>query len=106
MSDLKTSRGAKPNPSRLVIISLFGLVHGLGFAGVLKDIGLPESEFISALVFFNIGVEFGQIGVLFCAFSVIGWFRKWRHFRKAILTPCSAVISVIGTVWAVARVMG
>ncbi|AWT61004.1 MAG: hypothetical protein DF168_02229 [Candidatus Moanabacter tarae] len=96
---------AKPNPSRLVIISLFGLVHGLGFAGVLKDVGLPKQEFISALVFFNIGVEFGQIGVLLCAFSILGWFRKWRHFRKAILIPCSAVISVIGTVWAVARVM-
>lgn len=95
----------KPNPSRLVIISLFGLVHGLGFAGVLKDVGLPESEFISALVFFNIGVESGQIGVLLCAFSVIGWFRKWHHFRKVILIPCSAVIGVIGTVWAVARVM-
>ncbi len=94
----------RPGPARLVIVSLFGLVHGLGFAGVLREIGLPDSSFVTALVFFNIGVEGGQIGVLLCAFAAIGWFRRWRHFRKAILIPCSAAISVIGISWAVMRI--
>ena len=95
----------KPGSARLFIVSLFGLVHGLGFAGVLMDLGLPESEFVTALVFFNIGVEFGQIGVLMCAFAAIGWFRRWRHFRIAILIPCSAVISLVGVCWAVVRLV-
>jgi hypothetical protein len=44
-----------------VIAVSFGLPHGFGFAAVLRDIGLPQTELPTALLFFNIGVEFGQI---------------------------------------------
>ena len=44
-------------PWRVVVVFLFGLLHGLGFAGVLRELGLPRSEFLTALVSFNVGVE-------------------------------------------------
>lgn len=50
---------------------LFGLVHGLGFAGALKDIGLPQSHLPLALVCFNVGVELGQLAMVLLAFAVV-----------------------------------
>ncbi len=50
----------------------FGLVHGAGFAAALAEIGLPQTEKISALLFFNLGVEAGQIGIILAVFTV-GW---------------------------------
>src|SRR5205823_5104476 len=47
-------------PSRVAIVFAFGLLHGMGFAGVLKELGLPRAEFLTALVTFNVGVELGQ----------------------------------------------
>jgi hypothetical protein len=57
---------------RLPIIFAFGLLHGLGFAAVLVELGLPKSEYVSSLISFNIGVELGQITVV--AFIAIYWF--------------------------------
>ncbi|MBV1873562.1 MAG: HupE/UreJ family protein [Gammaproteobacteria bacterium] len=45
----------------LVVSAVFGLLHGLGFASALKDIGLPQAEIPAALLAFNLGVEFGQL---------------------------------------------
>ena len=56
---------------RPVVIFIFGLLHGLGFASVLGEFGLPESQFIPALVGFNIGVEFGQLTVIAIAFLLV-----------------------------------
>ncbi|MCB1123978.1 MAG: HupE/UreJ family protein, partial [Verrucomicrobiae bacterium] len=55
------------HPWRPVIVFVFGLLHGLGFAGVLGEIGLPSDEFLSALIFFNVGVELGQLTVVTAA---------------------------------------
>ena len=51
-------------PWRLGLVFAFGLLHGMGFAGVLKDLGLPRSEFLTALLTFNVGVEAGQLAVI------------------------------------------
>src|SRR5262249_56276076 len=53
-----------------VVAFLFGLVHGLGFAGALKDIGLPQNHLSVALVTFNAGVEIGQLLVVGAAWAV------------------------------------
>lgn len=50
---------------------LFGLVHGLGFAGALKDIGLPEQHLPLALVTFNVGVELGQLAMVGLAYGLV-----------------------------------
>ena len=47
---------------RLALVFAFGLLHGMGFAGALRDLGLPRSEFLTALVTFNLGVEGGATG--------------------------------------------
>lgn len=64
---------------RPAVVFGFGLLHGLGFAGVLSEIGIASNFFISALVSFNVGVYLGQIFViLLCFFTVGFWFRKLK----------------------------
>ena len=55
-------------PWRLALVFSFGLLHGMGFAGVLRDLGLPRPQFLTALVSFNVGVEAGQLTVIAVAF--------------------------------------
>ncbi len=54
-------------PWRLALVFMFGLLHGLGFAGVLRELGLPREEFLTALLTFNLGVEGGQLTVIAAA---------------------------------------
>ncbi len=91
-------------PWRVVIVFLFGLLHGMGFAGVLSEIGLPEGEFLTALITFNIGVELGQLAVIALAFLCVGWFRHQPWYRQRIVIPGSLAISFVGAYWAIERV--
>ncbi len=67
---------------RPLLVFGFGLLHGLGFAGVLRELGLPEGEWITSLVSFNVGVELGQLTVIGLAFLAVGWFRD-----RALVSP-------------------
>ena len=58
-------------PWRLALVFVFGLLHGLGFAGVLRELGLPREEFLTALLTFNLGVEGGQLTVIAMASLVV-----------------------------------
>lgn len=58
----------------------FGLLHGLGFAGALSEVGLPQSEIPVALLFFNVGVEIGQL-LFVLAFLLLRWSAGWRDVR-------------------------
>ncbi|MEL6794907.1 MAG: HupE/UreJ family protein, partial [Pseudomonadota bacterium] len=65
---------------RPVIVFLFGLLHGLGFAGVLSEFGFAPGQFVASLIAFNIGVEIGQLVVIAVCFLTVGlWFggRDW-----------------------------
>jgi len=87
--------------SRLVIVFAFGLLHGLGFASVLNDFGMPSDAFTTALISFNIGVEIGQLAVIAIAFSLTGlWFRNKTWYRSVIVIPLSLAIGLTGLVWA------
>ena len=68
---------------RLALVFAFGLLHGLGFAGALKELGLPRSEFLTALVTFNVGVEAGQLTVIAAAFLLVGWHCRARDWYAA-----------------------
>jgi hypothetical protein len=95
----------KVNAYRLIIIFLFGLVHGMGFANALKDIGLPENNFLSALLAFNFGVELGQITVILTAYFCIGkWFRNKRWYKEKIVYPVSSIIGCIALYWTIERI--
>lgn len=90
--------------SRLAVIFTFGLLHGLGFAFVLGEVGLAGSAFVISLVAFNIGVELGQLLVLaplLVIGAVIGGHAK---YHQRVEVPASTVIALIGLYWCVERV--
>jgi len=92
-------------PWRVVIVFLFGLLHGMGFASVLTDLGLPESEFLTALITFNIGVEFGQLSVILGAFVLVGWLsQKAQVYRNMVVIPGSLAIALMGLYWTLERI--
>jgi len=61
----------KVNTWRIVIIFGFGLIHGMGFASALREIGLPKEQFFSSLFSFNLGVELGQITIVSFAYFLL-----------------------------------
>jgi hydrogenase/urease accessory protein HupE len=89
---------------RVALVFAFGLLHGMGFAGALKELGLPRSEFVAALLTFNIGVEAGQLAVIGAAFLLVGWHcanRAW--YRSRIVVPMSTLIACTAVYWTIAR---
>ena len=94
------------NLRRSIIVFCFGLLHGLGFASVLVEFGLPVQQFVPALVGFNIGVELGQISIVLILFGLIGyWFNTKNWYRKLITLPISTVAGLIGLYWFFERVI-
>ena len=94
-------------PWRLALVFSFGLLHGMGFAGVLRDLGLPRPAFLTALVTFNVGVEAGQLSVIAFAFALCAyWQRRDRvAYRRFIVVPASFAIAAIGLFWTVQRAL-
>ncbi|MCF6327664.1 MAG: HupE/UreJ family protein [Devosiaceae bacterium] len=90
---------------RPIVVFGFGLLHGLGFAGVLKEIGLPANEFVAGLISFNVGVELGQLSIIAICFLLVGfWFSKKDWYRAYIVIPGSIAIGSIGGWWFVERI--
>ena len=89
---------------RPVIVFCFGLLHGLGFAGVLSEIGLPADQFVTGLISFNVGVELGQLSVIAVCFLLVGfWFSKKPWYHKFIVIPASITIGIIAGWWFIER---
>ena len=96
----------KVKSSRLIIVFIFGLLHGMGFASMLADFGMPNDAFTTALISFNVGVELGQLTIIALAFIFIGyWFRHKPWYRNVIVKPASLLISVIGLYWTYDRLI-
>ena len=92
--------------SRLALVFGFGLLHGLGFAGVLSEFGMPDDAFATALISFNVGVELGQLAVIAIAYAAIGfWFNKKTWYRAGIVVPLSAAIGLTGLYWTYDRIV-
>ena len=90
---------------RTAVVFFFGLLHGLGFASVLGELGGGQANFIARLIGFNIGVEIGQLAVILAAFLLVGiWFGKKDWYRARIAIPASLIIAAIGAYWFVERV--
>lgn len=86
--------------SRLALVFAFGLLHGLGFASVLADFGMPQSAYAIALISFNIGVEIGQLAILLLGyFSLTIWFKEREQFHRYVTLPGSFMIGVVGIYW-------
>jgi hypothetical protein len=94
-------------PWRVALVFSFGLLHGMGFAGVLRDAGLPRPQFLTALLAFNAGVEAGQLTVIALAFAAVAYWRRNRPmYRRLVVQPVSVAISVIGLFWTLQRAFG
>ena len=94
-------------PTRIGLVFLFGLVHGLGFASSLSQMGLPQNAYLSSLLMFNIGVELGQLTVILLAYFLIGkWFGGKAYYRRFVVLPVSLLVIAIAGYWTVERVMG
>ncbi len=97
---------ARLQSGRILIVFLFGLVHGMGFASALNELGLPRDAFFSSLLTFNIGVELGQITVILACWLAFGkWFSTEIWYRKRIVLPMSFAIAAIALVWTFERIM-
>jgi hypothetical protein len=91
--------------SRIGIVFLFGLIHGLGFASSLSEMGLPQNAYLTSLISFNIGVELGQLTVILTAFLLVGkWFGNKPFYRKLVVIPVSVLIVFIATIWTIQRI--
>ncbi|MGI9327887.1 MAG: HupE/UreJ family protein [Pseudomonadales bacterium] len=112
---VKGDERALTNRYPVAVSSSFGLLHGFGFAAVLRDIGLPQTELPTALLFFNVGVEVGQI--LFVTALLVGFYllrpalvavlRSAQdnsiHWRT-LTAPASYVIGSVASFWLIDRV--
>lgn len=91
-------------PWRVAVVFACGLLHGLGFAGVLTEVGLPHGEFMTALVAFNVGVESGQLLVIAAAFALVGWYQARSSYRRLVVLPASLAITCVAVYWTIERV--
>jgi len=92
--------------SRIGVVFLFGLVHGMGFAGALGKLGLPQDAYLLSLVMFNLGVELGQLTIILSAYFLLGkYFGNKHYYRRRIVIPVSAVIAIISAVWTIQRIL-
>lgn len=89
---------------RPLVVFSFGLLHGLGFAAVLSEYGLPKNDLIPSLLAFNIGVELGQLSIILAAFLITLLIRKKVWFRRVIQVPASIIIGLVGCYWFIQRV--
>lgn len=102
---IENIRGGAISPMRIAVVFAFGLLHGLGFALVLGEIGLTPARFVSNLIAFNIGVELGQISVLIFAYAAVGyWFGNKPWYRTRISIPVSIFVGLVGIYWTIERV--
>jgi hydrogenase/urease accessory protein HupE len=90
-------------PWRIALVFAFGLLHGLGFAGALQELGLPRSEFVTALLTFNLGVEGGQLTVIALAFLATARCTSQTWYRSRIVIPASLTIACISLYWTAVR---
>lgn len=90
--------------SRLVIVFVFGLIHGLGFAGALSAFNLQPASLAVGLLGFNLGVELGQIAVITLVYLATFWITDKVNYRKFIIIPISCIIGIAGVYWTIERI--
>jgi hypothetical protein len=90
---------------RWVLTFFFGLIHGFGFANVLREMALPATGLVRCLISFNLGVELGQLALVLLLLPVALALGRWRHGRAAVKTV-SAVILLFGLAWFIERAFG
>lgn len=103
VENLRTDR---LTPWRIALVFLFGLLHGLGFAGVLTGLALPRADIALGLVGFNLGVEAGQLTVIGLVALAVGAWRERPWYHARVVVPASLAIAAVGAYWTITRVAG
>jgi hydrogenase/urease accessory protein HupE len=98
---LRTEHAAQALRHRWMVTFAFGLVHGFGFASVLRELELPRSLLATGLVSFNLGVEVGQVVIVLIALPLVARLRALKEFAPV----ASGVVSLLGLVWLAQRVV-
>lgn len=92
---------------RIWLVALgFGLIHGMGFARALQDLGLPQGQELLALLGFNLGVELGQLGVVALLFPILAVVRRQPWYSRIAMPLLSALIAVAAMYWIWQRLSG
>lgn len=91
---------------RVLLVFAFGLLHGLGFAGALARLGLPEGDRVTALLAFNGGVELGQLAVILPAFGLLAVLERASLPRRPLVRALSVAIAATGLYWTAVRLLG
>ncbi len=86
---------------RPAVVFGFGLVHGMGFAGALRELRAPHGQFLPALVSFNVGIELAQLSIIAAAFVSVAMWRHKPWYRSRVVLPASAAIAATGLVWTI-----
>lgn len=89
---------------RPLIVFGFGLFHGLGFAGVLSELGLPRGDLVPALVSFNVGVELGQLTIIAAMYLALRWFFKTGWYQDWLVRGANGAIALMAIWWTIERV--
>ena len=90
---------------RLLIVFVFGLIHGLGFAGVMSTRLDSTTSLVVGLLGINIGVELGQLAIITIAFVATFWITSAENYRKFVVVPGSILIALAGIFWVVERTL-
>jgi len=94
-------------PWRILLVFMFGLIHGLGFASSLNEIGLPPNKFFTSILMFNVGVEVCQVLIIALLFSLlISPLKNKTWYRYRIVYPISVCIALVSSYWTIERLLG
>lgn len=89
-----------------VVAFLFGLLHGFGFAGALKEIGLPDGEVPMALLTFNLGVELGQIAIVVSALALLALLRRISEKAvRPVVLATTYFMGIVASYWFIERTL-
>lgn len=104
LENIYRAKNNKTSHTRIPIIFAFGLLHGLGFASVLADVGLPPSQYALSLISFNIGVELGQLTVIALAFISLLPFRAKGWYQTKLVLALNIAIAIVASYWVIERI--
>lgn len=105
LENFSRAKSATISHTRVPVIFTFGLLHGLGFASVLSDVGLPESQYALSLISFNLGVELGQLSVILIAFICLAPVMKKPWYHERVVKALNIAIATMAAYWLIERML-
>lgn len=93
-------------PWRWALVFLFGLIHGLGFAGSFSSLAMQPGDFARPLILLNVGIELGQLAVVATCAALTWWAWNKPWYNRVVVYPASIAIALLATWWTIERGFG